>query len=74
MRKSKRYRKLGGLLRAARKSQKLTQADVANRLGQPQSFVSKCERGEKKLDVVRFLDVTTAIGVDPKTIIDQLAD
>jgi transcriptional regulator with XRE-family HTH domain len=42
----------------------LTQLDVANRLGRPQSFVSKYESGERRLDVVEFLEVCAAVRVD----------
>jgi transcriptional regulator with XRE-family HTH domain len=42
------------LLRAVREESGFTQADVASRLGATQSFVSKCERGERRLDVVEL--------------------
>ena len=61
------------MLIAARRSRALTQVDVAERLGKPQSFVSKYERGERRLDVVEFLEVAKAIGIDPKAVIDKLA-
>ena len=32
----------------------LTQEEVAQRLGKPQSFVSKCESGERRVDVVEL--------------------
>lgn len=70
--KSKRYKNLRALLIDARKARGLTQVNIAERLARPQSFVSKYERGEKRLDVVQFLDVTRAIGLDPKKVIDQL--
>lgn len=41
-------------LRAARNQAGLTQAEVAARLGRPQSFVSKCESGERRVDVVEL--------------------
>ncbi|GAB4287626.1 MAG: hypothetical protein Fur0025_21220 [Oscillatoriaceae cyanobacterium] len=41
-------------LRSARKGAGLTQEQVADRLGQTQSFVSKCERGERRIDVVEL--------------------
>lgn len=42
----------------------LTQTDVANRLGKPQSYVSKYERGERRLDFVEFIDVAKALRID----------
>ena len=34
----------------------MTQADVALALGRPQSFVSKCEAGQRRVDVVELQD------------------
>jgi len=48
-----------------RKAAGLTQVEVAEALGKPQSFVSKYERGERRLDVIEFFDVALAIGIDP---------
>lgn len=44
-------------LREARKQANLTQAEVAERLGKPQSFVSKVETGERRLDFVEVADL-----------------
>jgi transcriptional regulator with XRE-family HTH domain len=47
-------------LRAARKRANLTQSEVALRLKKPQSYVSKCESGERRIDateVVAFADL-----------------
>jgi transcriptional regulator with XRE-family HTH domain len=41
-------------LKAARRRAGLTQAEVAQRLGRPQSFVSKCESGERRVDVIEL--------------------
>ncbi|MBD2058109.1 helix-turn-helix transcriptional regulator [Oculatella sp. FACHB-28] len=41
-------------LRAARLESGLTQLEVANRLGEPQSYVSKCESGERRVDIVEL--------------------
>ena len=48
----------------ARLTAELTQADVAKRLGKPQSFIAKYEGGERRLDVIEFLDLAKAIGFD----------
>jgi transcriptional regulator with XRE-family HTH domain len=50
---------------AARKSACLTQVGLADRLGRPQSFVSKYERGERRLDVIEFCEVCHALEIDP---------
>lgn len=49
---------------AARTDANLTQMQLAERLGRPQSFVSKIERGERRVDVIELFEVTQAIGVD----------
>ena len=56
----------------ARVSASLTQAGLAERLSRPQSFVSKYERGERRLDVIEFLEVAKAIGVDAIWLIKKL--
>ena len=48
------YRRFLQRLRAARKEAGLTQALVAKRLGRPQSFVAKCESGERRVDAVEL--------------------
>lgn len=48
-------------LRLARKSSGLTQAQVAERLDQSQSFVSKCESGERRMDVIELRAYCLAI-------------
>ena len=48
------YRRFLARLRDARLRADLTQAEVARRLRQPQSFVSKCESGERRVDVVEL--------------------
>jgi len=47
--------------------------DLAERLGKPQSFVSKFEHGERRLDVVEFLDVCRAVDADAGAILEKVA-
>lgn len=49
------YRAFLRLLRRARKDADLTQAQVARALGMPQSMVSRCESGERRVDVVELM-------------------
>lgn len=65
---SRDYQVLRDLLVAQRKAQGLTQADVALRIGRPQSFVAKYEGGERRIDVVEFLTVARALNADPKSL------
>jgi transcriptional regulator with XRE-family HTH domain len=54
------------LLKEARVAKDLTQADVAKSLGLPQSYVSKYESGERRLDFVETVLVSEALGMSIK--------
>lgn len=72
MRKSiytKRQNRLCELLKSARKSAGLTQAEVARKLRTHGSYVSRYERGDRRLDVIEFLDVVETLGADPASIL-----
>jgi transcriptional regulator with XRE-family HTH domain len=69
---SSRYDRFRKILIEKRKAAGLTQIDVADKLGKLQSYVSKYERGERRLDIVEFLEVSKVLGIDPKKLIDQL--
>jgi len=59
------YHRFRALLIDARRKAGLSQAELAKRLAKPQSFVSKFERGERRLDVIEFKSVSQALGLDP---------
>lgn len=59
-------------LRALRERHRLTQEEVARRLGKPQSFVSKYEGGERRLSVIEFIDVVRAIGEEPASALRKI--
>ncbi|MBL8599945.1 MAG: helix-turn-helix transcriptional regulator [Devosia sp.] len=67
------HQKLRELLVAARKKAGLTQAQVAELLGRPQSFVAKYEGGERRLDVIELIEVTQALGADPARLVRAVA-
>ena len=58
------YKIVGACLAAARRRANVTQQELAARLGKPQSFVSEYERGQRRVDVVEFLVVSLALGVE----------
>ncbi len=55
-RRSDRYLHFLKRLRQAREEAGMTQTEVAEKLRVPYSFVSKCERGERRVDAVEFFD------------------
>jgi transcriptional regulator with XRE-family HTH domain len=67
-----RQRQLQALLVDTRKEKGMTQADVATALSKPQSFVAKYENGERRIDVIEFVDIAAALGVMPADILAQI--
>lgn len=55
--------RLQALLKELRLKSGLRQADLAEKLGQPQSFVSKVESGERRLDILELRQVCKILGV-----------
>jgi transcriptional regulator with XRE-family HTH domain len=55
--------KLQHLLRQVRTEAGFTQSQVAEKLKLPQSYVSKYESGERRLDLLELEDVCNAIGI-----------
>lgn len=51
------------LLRQIRTEAGLRQEDLAEKLGQPQSFVSRCESGERRVDLLELREICHAVGL-----------
>ncbi|XVS66007.1 helix-turn-helix domain-containing protein [Actinosynnema sp. CA-299493] len=66
------YRRFRVLLRQLRLEAGLTQVEVAERLDEPQSFVSKYESGERRLDVIELREVATALGTTLAAAVERL--
>ena len=69
---SARYAAVIEELIAARKRVGLTQAEIATRMGKPQSFVSTIERRERRVDLAEFYDWATALGVSPVALFEAV--
>lgn len=54
---SNKYKKVVEQLKAARIEAGLTQVEVSEKLKRPQSYVSKIERGERRIDVVELAEI-----------------
>lgn len=60
------------ILKKLRAQKEVTQLQLAVLLGKPQSFVSKYECGERKLDVLEFIQVCNALDEPPSVVIQQI--
>lgn len=65
------YQVFRQMLLDARKEKRLQQVEVAERFGKTQSFVSKYERGERRLDFCEFIEVAAALEIEPVALIEQ---
>jgi transcriptional regulator with XRE-family HTH domain len=61
------YQLLLAMLKQARQHKKVTQVDLAERLENTQTFISKMERGSRRLDVLELVEVLEALNVPPDT-------
>jgi len=59
---TRRYKLFLERLKRARSEAGLTQVEVAAKLGRPQTYVSKCELGERRVDLVELEDFAAAYG------------
>lgn len=59
---------------AARKKARLTQQGLAYRLERHQSFVAKYEAGERRIEIVEFVQICRAIGVQPEQVLRKLPE
>ena len=71
---SERYRIFIGLLREVRESKKISQTALAQKLGQPQTFVSKCETGVRRIDVVELSDWLCGLGMEYADFVHKLTE
>jgi transcriptional regulator with XRE-family HTH domain len=66
------YRRLCEWLIEARRTRGISQAQLADVLGRPQSFISKYERGERRLDFVELLEIAAVLRVDACDLVREL--
>ena len=64
--------KLCTLLKKTRQDKGIRQVELAEKLGVPQSFVSKYESGDRRLDVLELRQVCNAIGISLQEFIQEL--
>jgi len=69
---SKRYQCLKKILVDARNKAELSQTQLGNKLGKTQNYISKCEIGERRVDVIELIDIAEALNFDPCDIVTKL--
>ncbi len=69
---TKPYQAFIAVLVLARKEADVTQHELARRIKKPQSFVSKYERFERRLDVPEFIHIARALGLDPAKLLRRI--
>ena len=71
---SEEYQRVITALKNARKARGITQAQLAEALGKPQSFIAKVENGERRLDVVEFVHLAKLVGVKVEEVLLVIQD
>ncbi|MBD9446556.1 helix-turn-helix transcriptional regulator [Rhizobium sp. RHZ01] len=70
---SKRHKALIELLIAKREAAGLTQVDLATKLGEYQSFVARLESGQRRVDLVEFLELSDLLKFDAVEVLEAIA-
>ena len=70
--RSRRHRALCAALIAARKAAGLSQHELAARMKTSQTAIARIEIGERRVDVVEFLDLAHVLRIDPHQVLNEL--
>ena len=71
---SESYARLLTRLKRARKAANITQQELAKTLKRPQSYVSKGENGERRIDVIEFIEWIEALGADRDQMLNEVVE
>ncbi|MBS9433212.1 MULTISPECIES: helix-turn-helix domain-containing protein [Photorhabdus] len=69
---SEEYQHVIRLLRETRLEKGITQEKLAQAFSRPQSFITKVENGERRLDVVEFVHMSRLLSLNPVQILDKI--
>lgn len=70
--RSRGHRVMIDILVAARERAGLTQRQLAVRLRRPHSFVGRMEAGERRVDVIEFIEIARILGANPQELFERL--
>lgn len=68
------YQLLLSAPKTTRQRMGVSQAELAGHLGNTQTFVSTCERGERRIDAVQLVEFAEALGVEPQELLSEDLD
>ena len=68
------YWRIIELMIQARKDAGITQAELGQRIGQRQTFISKVELGERRIDIAEFLEFCSALKIDYASLLKEAAN
>jgi len=71
--RTRRYEVLRSILKQARDKLGLTQADVASRIGRPQTYISDIETGVRRIDIIEFLRLAEVLEIDPAKVVTEVS-
>ncbi len=69
-----RYKYMREVLREAREKAGEKQKDLSKKLGMPTSYIGKCELGERRIDVIEFIEIVKMLGLDPIEIFKKIVE
>jgi len=72
--RSRGHQNLVNILVEARGKAGMTQRDLAARIKRPHSFVGRMEAGERRVDVVEFIEIVRVLGADPRELFGRLVE
>ena len=72
--RSRGHQTLIQILIQAREKAGMTQRDLAARIKRPHSFVGRMEGGERRVDVIEFIEIAKVLGADPKELFGKLVE
>lgn len=66
------YKCLLNIIISIRKKHNITQKSLANKLNSSQSNISKIENGDRRIDIIEFIELVNAIGYNPLLVLTEL--
>jgi transcriptional regulator with XRE-family HTH domain len=68
------YKKFAEWFKETREASAMSQAQFARRIGKSQGFVARTETGERRMDIVEFIELAIALGTSPPKLFQRVCD